>query len=252
MMSFAGLAVILFIGLTLVVGVHTYSKIKGRAANYYVAGNAMPMAVIGITLCAQAFDANGSMGNASLSFSNGFWAGAVIPIGLASCLFLTGRWFARPLHKMRLLTLADFYRRRYDTRSETLATILMMMSNIVLVAGNLAGLGLLLKLVFGTPYLPMVAAIAVCILAYAISGGLYATITTSVLQVGMFVFSIGLAFFWLTGTVGWDAYIASVPASSFGFDQLFAAEKGALVNWAALGARAQGGVVAIDFKQPVN
>ena len=70
MMSFAGFAVILFIGLTLVVGVHTYSKIKGRAANYYVAGNAMPMAVIGITLCAQAFDANGSMGNASLSFSN--------------------------------------------------------------------------------------------------------------------------------------------------------------------------------------
>ena len=251
MMSFAGLAVILFIGLTLVVGVHTYSKIKGRAANYYVAGNAMPMAVIGITLCAQAFDANGSMGNASLSFSNGFWAGAVIPIGLASCLFLTGRWFARPLHKMRLLTLADFYRRRYDTRSETLATILMMMSNIVLVAGNLAGLGLLLKLVFGTPYLPMVAAIAVCILAYAISGGLYATITTSVLQVGMFVFSIGLAFFWLTGTVGWDAYIASVPASSLGFDQLFAADKGALVNWAALGSLALGDVVAIDFIQRV-
>jgi len=251
MMSFAGFAVILFIGLTLVVGVHTYSKIKGRAANYYVAGNAMPMAVIGITLCAQAFDANGSMGNASLSFSNGFWAGAVIPIGLASCLFLTGRWFARPLHKMRLLTLADFYRRRYDTRSETLATILMMMSNIVLVAGNLAGLGLLLKLVFGTPYLPMVAAIAVCILAYAVSGGLYATITTSVLQVGMFVFSIGLAFFWLTGTVGWDAYIASVPTTSFGLDQLFATERGALVNWAALGSLALGDVVAIDFIQRV-
>jgi Na+/proline symporter len=250
-MSFAGLAVILFIGLTLVVGIRTYKKIKGSAANYYVAGNAMPVAIVGITLCAQAFDANGSMGNASLSFSNGLWAGAVIPIGLASCLFLTGRFFARPLHKMRLLTLADFYRRRYDNNSETLATLLMMMSNIVLVAGNLAGLGLLLKLVFGTPYLPMVAAIAVCILAYAISGGLYATITTSVLQVGMFIVSIGAAFIWLTGAVGWDAYFASVPSSSFGLDQLFAAERGALVNWAALGSLALGDVVAIDFIQRV-
>ena len=65
-----------------------------------------------------------------------------------------------------------------------MATLLMMVSNIVLVAGNLAGLGLLLKMVFGVPYLPMVAAMAICILTYAVSGGLYATITTSVLQVG--------------------------------------------------------------------
>jgi Na+/proline symporter len=114
---------------------------------------------------------------------------------------------------MRLLTLADFYRRRYSDTSETLATILMMMSNIVLVAGNLAGLGLLLKLVFGLDYLSMVAAMAVCILAYAVSGGLYATITTSVLQVGMFIVSIGLAFLWLTGTVGWDAFLSSVPSA---------------------------------------
>jgi SSS family solute:Na+ symporter len=250
-MSLIGLAVILFIGLTLVIGIRTYSKIKGLAANYYVAGNAMPVTVVGITLCAQAFDANGSMGNASMSFSSGLWAGAVIPIGLASCLFLTGRWFAKPLHRMRLLTLADFYRRRYNVSSETLATLLMMMSNIVLVAGNLAGLGLLLNLVFGLPYLPMLMAMAVCILAYAVSGGLYATITTSVLQVGMFILSIGLAFFWLIGSVGWDTYLASVPSSAFGLDQLFATEKGALVNWAALGSLALGDVVAIDFIQRV-
>jgi Na+(H+)/acetate symporter ActP len=68
-MSLIQIAVILFIGLTLVVGIRTYSKIKGRATNYYVAGNAMPVAIVGITLCAQAFDANGSMGNAFLSFS---------------------------------------------------------------------------------------------------------------------------------------------------------------------------------------
>jgi SSS family solute:Na+ symporter len=250
-MSLIQIAVILFVGLTLVVGIRTYSKIKGRAANYYVAGNAMPVAIVGITLCAQAFDANGSMGNAFLSFSNGFWAGAAIPIGLACCLFLTGKFFARPLHRMRLLTLADFYRRRYDNTSETLATVLMMFSNIVLVAGNLAGLGLLLKLVFGLDYLPMVAAMAVCILAYAVSGGLYATITTSVLQVGMFIVSIGLAVLWLTGTVGLDAFLSSVPSDSFGLDQLFATERGALVNWAALCSLALGDVVAIDFIQRV-
>lgn len=250
-MSLVGLAVILFIGLTMVVGIRTYGKIRGRAANYYVAGNTMPAVVVGVTLCAQAFDANGSMGNAALCFSNGLWAGAVIPIGLALCLFLTGRFFAKPLHRMRLLTLSDFYRRRYSRDSETLATFLMMMSNIILVAGNLAGLGLLLKAVFGAQYLPMVVLMAVCILAYAVSGGLYATISTSVLQVAVFIFSIGLAFVWFVATVGWGAFLASIPPASVGFDQLLKADRGALVNWAALGSLALGDIVAIDFIQRV-
>ena len=250
-MTLIGLAVILFIALTLLVGIRTYSKIKGRAANYYVAGNAMPAAVVGITLCAQAFDANGSMGNASLSFERGLWAGAVIPIGLACCLFLTGKLFAKPLHRMRLLTLADFYRRRYDQTSETLATALMAVSNIVLVAGNLAGLGLLLKMVFGVGYLPMLIVMAACILTYAVSGGLYATITTSVLQVGMFIFSIVLVVVWMAGAVGWETVMAATPAETMSVTQLFSPDKGAYVNWAALLSLALGDVVAIDFIQRV-
>jgi Na+/proline symporter len=250
-MSLIGTAVLAFIALTLAIGIRTYGKIKGRATNYYVAGNAMPALVVGITLCAQAFDANGSMGNASLSHAEGLWLGAAIPIGLACCLFLTGRWFARPLHRMRLLTLADFYRRRYDGTSETLATLLMAVSNIVLVAGNLAGLGLLLKLVFGLPYLPMLIGIAACILAYAVSGGLYATITTSVLQVAMFVVGITIAFLWLMSAVGWETLMSRVPAASTGVDALFSVEGGSLRIWATLGSLALGDVVAIDFIQRV-
>ena len=114
-------------------------------------------------------------------------------IGIAVVLFIAGTWFARPLHRMRLLALADFYRRRYSVRTETLTVGLMLISNIVLVAGNLAGLGLLLQIVLALPYLPMLVAIAVCILAYAVSGGLHATIATSVLQVSIFIASIAVA-----------------------------------------------------------
>ncbi len=247
--SAIGIAVLLFIAATLVVGVRTYAKIRGRATNYYVAGNAMPVGVVGITLCAQAFDANGSMGNASLVHLNGFWAGAVIPIGLALCLVIAGTWFAEPLHRMRLMTLADFYRRRYSVSTETLAACLMLLSNVVLVAGNLAGLGLLLRVVFGLPYLSMLIAVAVCILAYAVSGGLYATIATSVLQVSIFIVSIVVAVAWLGGTHGWGALLAAAPEGSASLDGLLSREHGALVNWAALGSLALGDIVAIDFIQ---
>ncbi len=239
----------LFVALTLFIGVRTYAKIRGRATNYYVAGNAMPVGVVGITLCAQAFDANGSVGNASLVHSGGFWAGAVIPVGLALCLFIAGTWFAEPLHRMRLMTLADFYRRRYSVPTETLAAGLMLLSNVVLVAGNLAGLGLLFELVFGAPYLAMLVAVALCILAYAVSGGLYATIATSVLQVSIFIVSIVVAFVWLGGSHGWGELLSAAPEGAMSFAGLFSRESGALVNWAALGSLALGDIVAIDFIQ---
>jgi Na+/proline symporter len=250
-MSFIGVSIIVFVAATMWIGVRTYVKIQGNAANYYVAGNAMGVSVIGITLCAQAFDANGSMGNASLVYGTGFWAGAAIPIGLASCLFLTGAVFARPIHRMRLLTLADFYRRRYSTNTETLAALSMLVSNVVLVAGNLAGLGLLLDLVFGVGYLPMLIVIGACILTYAVTGGLYATITTSVLQVGMFIVSTVIGFVWLMSTVGWGELLARVPEGSTALSGLLVREEGSLVVWASLVSLALGDVVAIDFIQRV-
>ncbi|HJO02810.1 MAG TPA: hypothetical protein QGG47_02410 [Acidobacteriota bacterium] len=250
-MSPIGVAIILFVAATMWVGIRTYAKIRGQATNYYVAGNAMGVSVISITLCAQAFDANGSMGNASLAHAGGFWAGAAIPIGLALCLFFTGAVFAEPIHRMRLLTLADFYRRRYDRNTETLAALNMLVGNIVLVAGNLAGLGLLLDLVFGAGYLSMLVVIGLCILTYAVTGGLYATITTSVLQVGMFIFSTVIGFAWLTGTFGWSTLMANVPANFTDLSGLMSREQGSLVTWASLVSLALGDVVAIDFIQRV-
>jgi solute:Na+ symporter, SSS family len=250
-MSTTGLAVLLFTAITLGIGFWSYYQIRGKAINYYKAGAAMPFWVIGITLCAQAFDANGSMGAVSLSYSAGFWAGASIPVGLASCLFLTGFVFAKPIQKMNLMTLPDFYHRRYSKKTETLAAISMLASNIVLIAGNLAGLGLLYSLVFGVPYLPMLIVIAVLILAYATTGGFVATISTSVFQVAVFVVGMLLAFFWLTSHFGWDALMLDVPSEHKYLTGLTSLKHGALLNWAALISLGVGDVVAIDFIQRV-
>ena len=250
-MSATGWAVIVFTSVTLGIGFWSYYRILGKAINYYKAGAVMPFWVIGITLCAQAFDANGSMGATSLSFESGFWAGASIPIGLASCLFLTGLFFAKPIQKMNLMTLPDFYHRRYDQRTETLAAISMLASNIVLIAGNLAGLGLLYSLVFGISYLPMLIIVSVCILAYATTGGFVATISTSVFQVAVFVVGMLVTFFWLTNHFGWDVLMLDVPAEHKFLTGLTSLQHGALINWAALISLGIGDIVAIDFIQRV-
>lgn len=233
------------------IGFWSYFKIKGKAVNYYKAGAAMPVWVIGLTLCAQAFDANGSMGAASLSHESGFWAGATIPLGLAACLFITGFFFAKPIHRMNLMILPDFYRRRYSHQAETFASLSMLGSNIILIAGNLAGLGLLFSLVFDVSYLPMLITVAACLLAYAVTGGLLASISTSVFQVAVFVVGMLLSFFWLTSHFGWSALMMDVPSEHKFFTGLISAEHGALTNWAALISLGLGDVVAIDFMQRV-
>lgn len=245
------IVVVIFTAVTVGIGFWGYTQIKNKAVNYYKAGAAMPVGVVGITLCAQAFDANGSMGTASLSYADGFWAGASIPVGLALCLFITGLFFAKPVHKMNLMTFADFYHRRYNATTETLASLSMLASNIILIAGNLAGLGLLYSMIFGLDYFPMLIIISACILAYVVTGGLFASIWASVFQVTVFIVAILLSFYWLTDSYGLSTLMADVPVEHKYFTGLTSAEHGAYINWAALISLGLGDVIAIDFMQRV-
>ncbi|MFQ5753368.1 MAG: sodium:solute symporter, partial [bacterium] len=250
-MSQIGIAVIIFTAISMGIGFWTYFKIKGKAVNYYKAGAMMPVWVVGITLCAQAFDANGSMGAAALSYNRGFWAGASIPFGLAACLFVTGFFFAKPIQKMNLMTLPDFYSRRYDKTTETFASLSMLTSNVILIAGNLAGLGLLFSLIFGVGYFPMLIVVAACILAYAVTGGLFASISTSVFQVAVFIVGMLLSFFWLTSHFGWSSLMLEVPTEHKFLTGLISVKHGSIANWAALISLGLGDVVAIDFMQRI-
>ena len=102
----------------------TYTKVRGSSEQYTVAGKSMPFIVIGTALAAQAIDGNATLGNASLTYASGFWAGAAIPIGLAASLFIVGRFLAAPLNAMNLMTLPEYFYRRYGKFAEALASLL--------------------------------------------------------------------------------------------------------------------------------
>ena len=147
-----GIAVAAFIIITLAVGVFAGKLVKGSGKRLIVAGKSLPLAMVGTMLAAQAVDGNSSLGNVSLVFEFGFWAGAVIPLGLGVCLFVTAAFYAKPLNKMSMITLPDFYFRRFGNGAEGLSGILMIVSFLILVAGNLAASGFILEVVFGIDY----------------------------------------------------------------------------------------------------
>src|SRR3954454_16195313 len=108
-----GIGVIAFLALSVIVGTLTSLLVKKSSKRYMVAGKSLPLFFVGTMLSAQSIDGNSSLGNVALVYQFGFWAGAAIPIGLAICLILTGTVYGNKFNKMSMLTLPDFYYRRY-------------------------------------------------------------------------------------------------------------------------------------------
>ncbi|MGB3295586.1 MAG: sodium:solute symporter family protein [Phormidesmis sp.] len=236
--------IIIFLLGTLGVGVWASKQIKGDSVNFLVAGRGLVLPLAAATLMAQSVDSNATLGNTDLSAEFGFWAGASLPIGLALCLFLSGLFFAKPLNRMGLITLPDFYRVKYGRLTEVVAAVIMVLSFSFLLAGNLVAGGYLFQTFLGLSYFGGVTLVAALVLVYTVSGGLFAVAYTDAIQVAIaLIGSLSLIGF-INANFGIDIPAGMGP---FDFEQLTVPASGAVVNWATILALGLGDIVAIDF-----
>jgi len=253
-----GIAVAVFIVVTILVGVFAGKLVNKSGKRLIVAGKSLPLFMVGTMLAAQAVDGNSTLGNIALVFEWGFWAGAVVPIGLGTCLLLVGFFYAKPLNKMSMITLPDFYFRRYGNGAEGISSILMIISFLILVAGNLAACGFILEIVFGIEYFWGITIAALAVVVYTISGGLFASAYTNLFQVYLAIASFWAAFLFFLGGFAdtpWDIiYNNATAVGGAGFmdlSGLFDVANGALINWGALFALGLGDIIALDFMERV-
>ncbi len=237
--------------ISLAIGLYTYTQVRGSSERYTVCGKSMPFIVVGTGLAAQAIDGNATLGNSSLTFSTGFWAGAAIPIGLAASLLIVGRFLAAPLHKMDLMTLPEFFFKRYGRMAELLASILSIICFIVLVAGNLSAVAWILSVVSGFTYLQCLIAGTTVIFLYTIAGGLYAALWTDFFQVHVAILGFVLAGGYVLWTRGWGPVAAALPPATLDMAQLTTRAGGGLINWASIISLAFGNAMALDFMERV-
>ncbi|HVD36924.1 MAG TPA: hypothetical protein VNB68_05940, partial [Nitrososphaeraceae archaeon] len=249
-----GVGVIAFLAASLVVGTLTSRLVKKSSKRYMVAGKSLPLFFVGTMLAAQSIDGNSSLGNVSLVYQFGFWAGAVIPIGLAVCLVLTGAFYAKKLNKMSMLTLPDFYYRRFGAGPEGISAILMMISFIVLVAGNFAASGFILSAVLHIDFFWSMLIAALVVLVYTFAGGLFSSAYTDIFQIYLAIGAFWAAFIFFAGGlsgVDFGAILGNAPPSYPDLSGLTDMGNGALVNWAGILALALGDIVALDFMERV-
>ena len=249
-----GIAVIAFLAASLIVGTLTSKLVKKSSKRYMIAGKSLPLFFVGTMLAAQSIDGNSSLGNVSLVYQFGFWAGAAIPIGLGICLVLTGTIYGKKLNKMAMLTLPDFYYRRFGNGAEGISSILMMISFIVLVAGNFAASGFILSSVFHIDFLWAMLIAAVVVLIYTYAGGLFSSAYTDIFQIYLAIGAFWAAFIFFAGGfsgINFGTILGSAPLGYLDLSGLTNIGNGALTNWASIMALGLGDIVALDFMERV-
>lgn len=236
------------VAVVIFVGIYIAKKIDGDSANFLVAGRSLGVPLVGVSLVGAAVDANATVGNTDLTSQFGFWAGASLPIGLAICLVLTGAFLAKPMNAMRLFTLGDYFRLRFNRPSEVVASAIMILAFVVLLAGNLVACGYLMEHFAGIPYAWGILIALALVFAYTVAGGLFSDAYTAAIQTAITVVATISLLVWVGLTYG---IIIPEGMGPFDLGQLSDPAQGAAINWATLIALGIGDIVAIDFMQRI-
>lgn len=185
----------------LAIGVLVSRGIKSEA-DYLLAGRRLGPVLATFSIFATWFGAETCIGAAGAIYEEGLAGGYADPFGYAACLFLMGLFFAVPLWRRGLTTLADLFRTRYSIGVERLAVFVIVPSSIMWAAAQIRAFGQVLTV--GSPFdveLAITIAAAV-VIVYTILGGLYADVVTDLVQGIALIIGLVVLFYVVTQAAG--------------------------------------------------
>lgn len=167
------------------------------AKDYAIAGRALPFYIVTATVFATWFGSETVLGIPATFLREGIGGILADPFGSSLCLILVGLFFARPLYRMNLLTIGDYYRNKYGRGVETIVTLCIVVSYLGWVAAQISALGLVFNKVSGGALSEDWGKIigASTVMIYTLWGGMLAVAITDFLQ--MIVIVCGMLY------IGW-------------------------------------------------
>ena len=166
--------------------------------DYAVAGRRLPMYIVTATVFATWFGSETVLGIPATFIKEGFSGIVADPFGSSLCLVLVGLFFARPLYRMNLLTIGDYYRKRFGRSVEMLTTLCIVISYLGWVGAQIKALGLVFNVVSdGALSQPSGMIIgASTVLVYTMLGGMFSVAITDFIQ--MIIIVVGMLY------IGWE------------------------------------------------
>jgi Na+/proline symporter len=150
--------------------------------DYLVAGRSLGPVLATFTVFATWFGAETCIAAAGAVYEYGLSGGSADPFGYGICIVLTGLVLAVPLWRLRLTTLADLFRIRFDPVVERLAVLLMVPTSLLWAAAQIRAFGQVLSAASGLEVGVTVTIAAATVIVYTMFGGLLADAWTDLVQ----------------------------------------------------------------------
>jgi Na+/proline symporter len=182
-----------YLAVSIAIGLYAALKVH-NARDYINAGRRLPLSFVLAMVFATWFGAETMLGNPDAFLKQGIAGLISDPLGAGICLILFSLFFARPLYRMNLLTLGDFFHRRYNRNIEVTLSICIIISYLGWAGAQIAALGMVFNLLSdGAISLKMGMMIgAMVVLFYTLLGGMWSVALTTFVQ--MIVIVAGLLY----------------------------------------------------------
>ncbi len=170
--------------------------------DFIVAGRRLPLSLAWATLMATWFGAGTILAVTEEVRREGMRAAGLDPIGAGFCLLLAGLFFAKPLWKMGLLTLSDFFRRRFGPTAEIVSALIMVPTYFGWVAAQFVALSGLLELFFGIELEVGILLVAMVAMGYTLLGGMWSVTLTDAVQITVVLVGLVILTITVLGQLG--------------------------------------------------
>jgi SSS family solute:Na+ symporter len=224
-------SVALYLLLTIAIGLWAATRVH-NSKDYVVAGRSLPLYMSAATVFATWFGAETVLSVSATFTKDGLGGIVADPFGASFCLLFVALFFARAFYRMDLLTIGDFYRKRYGKTVEVITSVAITASYLGWTSAQLTALGLVFSVLSGGA-ISLSTGILIgtgIVVFYTIFGGMWSVALTDLFQSVVILAGL-LAVAWLVGDMAGGAGKVIAAASEAGKLEFW--PKGGSKEWLA-------------------
>ncbi|WP_208110180.1 high affinity choline transporter 1 [Methylocaldum gracile] len=200
-MNIVLLGIVAYILVQLLIGMLVSRHISSED-DYLLAGRRLGLKLGTFTVFATWFGAETCIGAAGSIYQSGLSGGSADPFGYAACLLLMGLFFAVPLWRRKLTTLADLFRIRYSPKVERLAVLMLAPTSIMWAAAQIRAFGQVISASSDFEVEIAITIAATVVIIYTVYGGLFADVITDLIQGIALIVGLAVLFYAVTKANG--------------------------------------------------
>jgi solute:Na+ symporter, SSS family len=220
-------AVLMYLAVTVAIGLYASRRVQ-NTTDFLVAGRSLPLYMNIATVFATWFGAETVLAVSSTFLKDGLGGVVADPFGASFCLIFVALFFARRFYRLNLLTIGDFYRKRFNKTVEIGAALAIALSYLGWTSAQMVALGIVFN-VLSKGAISLEHGIMLggaVVLIYTMFGGMWSVAFTDIFQVVIIICGLLYIAFLVSGMAG-------------GADKVIAAatSEGKTDFWPALNAR---------------